>query len=263
MSDENKAVETASEQSAHGFAEPVQTTQQTSQELPEPEAKQGGMFGITTETKHTNNIPIPSVTQITPNPEYPNGYHFPKARLVNVVCNPELEKKDSSKVAVLQFIFKDKKDRQHIHTEWEIETTDDDWSKKINSMNERIKHIYVEAFGEKAFPSTGIGTTATTFKGFFQEVADAFNNMKDEAGNKVYSKGEYYLKLTFYKTTLGFPLSPPFLQRVLQNSNCILAINPKYDKIKPEETNNLAGVAGAGGAAIDPAALPDFNNAYQ
>ena len=246
----------------------AEKVQEVEQALPDPEeapsAQQGGIFGITTDTTHTNTIPIPSVMKLEKRSQtYPNGYEFPVARLVNVVANKEFEKKDQSKVSILQFIFKDTKGRQHMHFEWEIEQTDNDFTKKITSMNSRIKHIFVEAFGEKAFPQEGIGTKAVTFGDFFEEVANAFNSRKDQEGNKVYAKGNYFLKLTYYKTNLGFPLSPPFLQKMNPTAPvCTLSINAKYDKIEPEQApNNAANMPGAGGT-VDPSALPDFNNEY-
>ena len=98
-------------------------------------------FGITTETKTTNNTPILVATKVENNPLFPNGWKFPKARLVSVITNPKFETKNGD-TSVLQFIFIDKDKRQHIHTEWKIDT-DDTESERIylkNLLRDYVEH---------------------------------------------------------------------------------------------------------------------------
>lgn len=225
----------------------------------QPETTEGGIFGITTETKASNNVPIPPIKKVDHNSIYPTGYAFPIARLVNVVSNPTLEKKDGSTTAVLQFIFRDKDGRQHTHTEWEVDlVTDADAKKKAAGMNVRVKHLYTVVFNN--FPETGIGNGAKSYGEYFNIIAEAFNSRVDEDGKKLYAKNEYFLKLVYYKTNLGFPLSPNFIEKINPASpSCKqLTVNPRYDKIKPEESNSTVpgAIPGAG-------EMPDFEKDFE
>lgn len=222
------------------------------------------MFGVTKETKAVNSAPLLTATKLTaPDPQYPAGYKFPVAHLVNVVFNPTLAKKDETTVPVLQFIFKDKDQRQYTHTEWVIEDTDSKFQDKMDGMNSRIKHIYTSVF--EKFPDAGVGTEATSFANFFELVAKAFNNKVTGEGDtkkKVYPSIPLYYKLTYYKTRLGFPLSPNFLERVVPSKPCkLLAINPTYDKLEPQGAAKGGGIPGVGGGAPD-GALPSFEEEY-
>jgi len=230
------------------------------QELP----KSTGMFGITTDTKATNSAPLLVATKTDNKAQFPSGWAFPIAYLVNVVSIPEFEKKDGGKVPVLQFIFKDKDNRQHIHAEWEIETNDSKFAEKIEGLNVRVKHIYTAVFGR--FPDKGIGTTASTFAEFFNEIALAFNSIttgEDDKKKKVYPSVPLYYKLTYYKTRLGFPLSPNFLEKAVDGTPCkLLAINTTYDKLEPYGASKSTGIPGIGniGSTDD---LPSFEEEYK
>lgn len=221
-------------------------------------------FGVTKETKAVNSAPLLTATKLSaPDPQYPAGYKFPIAHLVNVVFNPELKKKDESTTPVLQFIFKDKEQRQYTHTEWVVEDNDSAYDTKMEGMNSRIKHIYTAVFSK--FPDSGVGTEATSFANFFELVAKAFNSIttgEEDKKKRVYPSIPLYYKLTYYKTRLGFPLSPNFLERVVANQACkLLAINPTYDKLEPQGAAKGGGIPGIGGGAPE-GDLPNFEEEY-
>lgn len=234
--------------------------------------KGGGMFGITQETKSSNSVPLLTPTKLDgANTEFPSGWKFPVAHLVNVACNPEFEKKDGSKVPILQFVFRDADKRQHTHIEWMVEADDAKASQKIEWMNGRIKHIYEAVFG--TFPEKGIGTNATSFLEFFNAVAAAFNGVvrtvkegEEEKKVKVYPTVPLYYKLTYYKGNLRFPMSPNFLEKKEAGKPCkTLAIDLKYDKVESDAKPKGAGIPGmsGGGAATGGAEdLPSFDGEY-
>lgn len=227
------------------------------------------MFGITKDTKANNVSPIRVAKKVENDPRFPSGWEFPIARLVNVIANPEFEKKDGSKVAIIDFVFKDVDGRQYIHREWELETTDAKFSDKLEYMQIRIKHIFVTIFSK--FPDNGIGGGAGNFKEFFNIVAQTFNSITTTEGEgedakkvKVYPKVSLYLKLTYYKKNLGFPLSPDFLEKVVKNQPCkILTINPVYDKLEPQMgANNIPGAMGGGMTMEGSDELPTFDDTF-
>lgn len=222
------------------------------------------MFGITAETKATNNAPLLVATTVENNPQFPSGWKFPIAKLVNVVSENEFEKKDGGKVAILQFIFRDKDNRQHNHMEWTVESGDSAFQKKLDGLNVRIKHIYTAIFGK--FPDKGIGTDATSFAEFFNAVASAFNSVttgEGEEKKKYYPTVNLYYKLTYYKTRLNFPLAPNFLEKVIKDKpSKLLAINSTYDKLAPTgaKTNEgIPGMSGGGGSEDLPTFEEDYN----
>jgi hypothetical protein len=201
-------------------------------------------FGITKDTKATNTVMMLPPTKLAIADAYfPSGWKFPISNLVNVVFNPEFEKKDGDKVPVLQFIFVDKEKRQYMHTEWTVDSSDTKYNEKLEWQAERIKHIYTAVFG--SFPdSTGIGTNAATFAEYFKAVADAFNSVVvDVEGKttKVYPTVDLFTKLVYYKKNLGFPLTPNFLQRVVKGKVCKLTVKPS------ESVNPTSGSASPGG----------------
>lgn len=222
-----------------------------------------GMFGITTETKAINATPLLIATRVENDPMFPSGWKFPIAHLVNVASNPEFEKRDGSKVPVLQFIFKDKDNRQHTHIEWEVEVEDGKFKEKHDGLNVRIKHIYTAVFG--TFPEKeGIGTNASTYAEFFGIVADTFNSItRGEGENKVkaYPTVPLYYKLTYYKTRFNFPLSPNFLERVVKDKPCkLLTIHTVHDKLTPT-VGGGSGIPGVSGSESSDD-LPTFEKDY-
>tara|TARA_R110000796_G_scaffold61674_7_gene142641 strand:+ start:75 stop:806 length:732 start_codon:yes stop_codon:yes gene_type:complete len=224
-------------------------------------------FGVTSETKTSNNTPILVASKIENDPQFPNGWKFPICRLVNVACNPSFEKKNLDKVAIIDFIFKDADGRQHIHREWEVDENDSAADKKMDGLNIRVAHIYSAVFG--SVPQGGIGSDATSFADFYTKVALAFNSELIVEGDKQikkYSRVNLFIKLTYYKANFGFPLSPNFLEKVVQGRPCTtLAINTTYDKLQAATASS--GVPGMGampgmGAGASSDDLPDFDNSF-
>jgi len=201
-------------------------------------------FGITTETKSSNAIPLDPPIRME------NGqYKFPTAKLVSVLST-EIEKKDETKVDVLQFVFKSGDNKKtHIHTEWTIEDDDGKYETKMEGLNSRIKHMY-EAFG--VFPEKGIGTKAKSFKGFFDAVAEAFNG--DDS--PIYKGKPVWVKLTYFNNRLGFPLLPNFIEALVKDKACNLKVNLTYDTI--ETVKAPAGGGGAMGLDDLPTGEDDF-----
>jgi hypothetical protein len=223
---------------------------------------EGGMFGITQDTKSSNAVPIPAPQKLnTPNPQFPTGYSFPVSRLVSVASDPEFEKKDGNKVPILRFIFKTPEGQQYMHTEWPVESTDEKFQLKLDSFNSRVKHIWEQTIG--TLPEEGIGTGAKSWTSYFAAIADSFNKQVTDDGKTKFSRTHVYTKLTYYKQNLGFPMSPNFIERVKKdNPRCVgLAINPKYDKVEPEKGGGgLPGIPG--GTTPNPDSLPDFDEEY-
>jgi len=240
--------------------------------MSEEAKKETGMFGITQDTKSTNNVPLLTPTKLEgTNSEFPSGWKFPVARLVNVVCNPEFAKKDGSTTPILQFVFRDADQRQHTHIEWVVESDDAKFEDKRGWMNSRIKHIYEAVFG--SFPEKGVGTNATSFVEFFNAVAAAFNGVvttkkvgDEEKKVKYYPTVNLYYKLTYYKGNLKFSLAPNFLEKKEASKPCkLLTIDLKYDNVEPDVKAKGTGIPGMG-ASSSPSSgtddLPDFDESY-
>jgi len=237
----------------------VKGTPKTAQPTSNP--AMGGIFGISKDTKASNNAPIPVVKKIEPNDTYPTGYEFPIATLVNVVADPAFKRKDGTTAATLTFIFRDKDKRQHMHIEWEVDPSDAKFKDKADWLNTRLAHIYSVIFGQ--FPAGGIGTTATNYGEYFTMMADAFNNQVVE-GKKVYTQCSLFLKLVYYKDNLGFPMSPNFIEKINPTTpSCKqLAINPRYDKLQATVSKAPAGMGGSMGGEL-PGELPDLDKEFE
>lgn len=223
-------------------------------------------FGITKETRVNSATPILVAKKVENNPTFPNGWEFPIAKLVNVVAKENYEKRDGSLTDTLQFVFVDKDNRQHIHTEYKLEEDDDKITEKLEGMSGRIGHIYASIFG--SVPESGLGTGAESFFDFFKKVEEAFNSQVITVGEgeearqvKKYTSILVYIKLTYYKTRLGFPLSPNFLEKVINGKPCLtLKINPS-DSIEPKKVNKPSGIPGMGDAPSGDA-IPTFDQGF-
>ena len=187
-------------------------------------------FGITKETKSKNLIPFNP-----PIKDKDGTWKFPVGKLVSVIAK-EQTKKDESTSDVLQFVFVSPDNKQtYMHTEWEVDEEDSNKDKKQEGMNTRIKHIF-ECFAP--FPEKGIGTSAKNWAGFFEEVAKAFNaEVEVEVDGKKEKKKLIdttlvWIKLTYYKNRLQFPLSPNFVERATKGVKTDLRVNLEYDTIE-------------------------------
>lgn len=195
-------------------------------------------FGITKDTKAGNATKMLPPIKIAPTAKFPNGYEFPKASLVNVIAKDEYETKNG-KTQVLQFVFRDAEGRQHIRTEWAQDHTDAKYLKKMSSLNERVNHMYLSIY--PALPEGGIGTDATSFFDYFQQLEKAFKVNPD------LSKIKFYLKLVWFNGNLDFPYSPNFMEKVIKDKPCTLEVNLKYDTVEQTapSASNIPGVGGA------------------
>jgi len=220
-------------------------------------------FGITKDTRSDGTILFnPPIKLDITNKQFPNKYKFPIGRLVNVVDDPKFTTKNGEQ-AVIQFVFKGTKGETYTHTEWSQDPTDAKFTEKLEGLNSRIKHI-LEQTG-LSLPEEGIGVGATSFEEYFKSIAKTFNTqvvtLEDKLVKKYYTK-KVYLKLTYYKTNLQFPLYPNFIQLAVDSNGnpvvCNLSINPTYDKLEPSSSSSdtFSNVGGAGGDLSD---LPDFD----
>lgn len=212
-------------------------------------------FGITEETKGSSGVSIPAPTKLaSPNPLFKGGYEYPIARLVKVTFNPEKKMKKAGVETtsyVLEFLFKDDKDRQFTHIEFPLDPTSKNAANEPDWQDQRIKHIFEETIGADRLPKEGIGTTAQSEAEYFKMIADCFNSIKmsianpkagqegqpDTVERAVYPRNPVYIKVTYNKTNLQLPLFPNFLQRAslngVQQPVEKLIIDPKYDKTEP------------------------------
>lgn len=228
--------------------QPVQAAQGTSVTSTQP--MMGGIgFGITSETRGTGYVNIPAPVKLTaPDPQFPTGYRFPVVNLVKISFNPKKEitrNQIKEETVTLEFLFKDSKDRQFTHVEFPIDTTDEKFQSKLEWLNQRIMHIWTELLGVQRLPQGGIGTTATNFTEYFEQVANAFNSIKFVEGEKekvLYPFIPIYLKLTFNQDRPQLPMFPNFIQSAKSPDGKIrpveiLTINPTHDKIEPTAVN--------------------------
>lgn len=195
-------------------------------------------FGVSSETQSSNRV------------SYDVGGM--KRATLTAVASEEVGK--DTKYKVLSFKFMDIEGiKTFTHSEFVIDSTDENYQKKMQGMNSRIKHIW-EAFAK--FPSTGVGMGATSFEDFFAKVAAAFNT-GGENGTPIFKekdgKGKLvWLKLAYYgaKGNIGFPLSPNFIEGIGQNNAAIpktLTINNKYDKVEQPKPGQAPGQMHGGG----------------
>jgi hypothetical protein len=179
-------------------------------------------FGVTTDVTSSNRV------------SYDEG-GIKKATLTDVVFE-EIGK--DTKYQVLSFKFLDAEGvKTFTHSEFAIDENDQNFEKKMNGMNSRIKHIW-EAF-KKELPTGGIGADAQSFDDFFRKVAAAFNTAgenntpiykdKDSKSKPVFIKVAYYSNKN---NNVSFPLSPNFIEAMTTPVARTLTINLQYDRIK-------------------------------
>lgn len=236
------------------------------------------MFGINKETRGTAILPIPAPVKLpAPTAQFKTGYEYPIVKLLNVrfVPNKEITRGGvPEEVAVLEFFFKDTKDRQFTHTEFPIDPTVNKFAEKVEWLNQRVKHFWDIAIGEERMPAEGIGTGAKTTAEYYKAVAEAFNSIKytkgegEEAKQYVlYGSIPMYLKLTYNDDRLQIPMFPNFVQRTKNAKGetlpCeTLVINPTHDAVEPkarQKANPTAGyTAGGTNAGFGEADMEDF-----
>ena len=216
-------------------------------------------FGITKETQGSSSVAIPAPIELTtPNAQFKTGYEFPVAKLVKVAFVPNKEMTVNGvkeERPVLEMLFKDAKNRQITHIEFPLEEGVDKFDEKLQWQQQRIMHIWEETLGLKALPADGIGTSATSFAEFFEDVAKQFNAVKHKEGDveKVtYATVPLYIKLTYNKDRVQLPMFPNFVQKAVGADGKTvpvekLVINPTYDKIKATANVNTTANQYKGG----------------
>lgn len=225
---------------------------------------------INKETQGSAGVPIPAPTKLVePSMMYPTGYNFPQARLVKVSFNPTKEVgEDKVETPVLEFLFKDSKDRTFTLIEFPIEEDANKADMKVAALLQRIKHIWEQTIGE----SVEMDIEGADFAELFKNAAAAFNAQKvtvgqgDAAKERVkYAASTVYLKLVYYNSRLQVPMYPNFIQAATDGTKQIpcesLLINPSNDQIepkaKPKATSSFSGAeAGYAGESMNMD-LPD------
>ena len=227
-------------------------------------------LGMTKDTVGGSAVPIPPPHKLAggPTEQFTTGYQFPLANLVAVKFDPEKKMKisgvDTTK-PVLNFIFKDNKDRVFTHIEFPLDDDDTKFDDKLDWQRQRVKHIWDEAIGASLFPEEGVN--GADFAELFKDMADKFNGLPASDGKPVYTKTLLYIKCTYNKDRLQFPLFPNFVQKAKVGDKIVpvitLSINMSKDRI--EQTASKPAVAGFGGGASfgaveggDPAGYPDI-----
>lgn len=201
-------------------------------------------FGVSADLKSKNLTPFnPGIS---------------KAVLVEV--KKEEVGKDSEKYLVLSFTFKDLEgNRTYKHSEFVVKSTETDRDKKVNGLNVRLKHIY-ETFAP--FPQEGLGVGAASWDDFFDKVATSFNT--GNSGKPIFYREvedkkvpiHIFIKIAYQgkKEKLGFPLSPNFIERVVdanQQAPKTIVIDKKYDKLE-QSGNASTNTPIMGGGVIPP-----------
>lgn len=215
-------------------------------------------LGISKDTVGGSTVPIPAPYKLDkPDNQFTTGYHFPIATLVAVsFIADKAMKQNGVEVTkpVLSFIFKDSKNRQYQHIEFPVDDDDAKFESKVEWMNQRIKHIWDEAIGDRLFPTDGLGQEADNFADLFKDVATKFNAVKTgegDAAKVVYATTPLYIKLTYNKDRVQFPLFPNFVQRATEGGKVgpvvTLTITPSRDKVEPPASASNTGSGYGGG----------------
>lgn len=253
--------------------ETVETGTTSTNQSAKATAPKKGRFGVSKDQQGGSFVSIPAPIKLPAHTDqFKTGYEFPIGRLVLVKFNPEKEVKSNGvpePKPVLEFLFKDAKDRQLTHIEFPIDDDDAKFDQKMEWLNQRLKHIWDEAIGAQSFPDEGLGSNANNFAEFYEDVALQFNKVKtsQEADAKtVYSQRPLYIKVVYNRNRLQFPLFPNFLQRAKNGDKLepviTLTVDPTRDNIEPSKTVNAAAYTGGtdkdfGGGGISKDDFPD------
>lgn len=187
-----------------------------------------GNFGISKDVKSRNASPIG--VPVLEN----DKWVFPIAGLVSVSSHVHKNKKDGSEKDVLDFKFRQANGKEYTRREFVPDEDRANYEKARDGLLSRIKHIY-EAFA--VFPEKGIGSSAKSYKGLFDAVEKAFEDIK--------SNNLVHLKLVYYEGNLGFPLNPNFIDKYVKDRpTYLLTVNLQYDTIKQEAPASAGAVGG-------------------
>jgi hypothetical protein len=215
-----------------------------------PSGQPKRQLGISKDLEAKAGIPIPAPRKLDARHSmFPNGYEFPICKLVKVHFDPAKEIKRNDTVTptpVVIFVFITKDGKQFTHLEFPVEDDDENFDKKHEQIQQRIKHIFDETVGASKFIEGSMN--GGTYAEFFSNVAKSFNTDQTAVAVKesdtpksipTYSKTEVYWKITYYQTRLQVPLYPNFIQKAFNGKGeqipCELQINPQYDKLVAQE----------------------------
>lgn len=235
-------------------------------------------LGIRKDLEAKAGIPISTAKKLSaPTQQYPTGYEFPTARLVNVVFTADKEVgQDKTPTPVIAFIFKGEADKQFTSMEFPLDYDDAKFDMKLEALQKRLRHIFDETIGTDKFVEGSMD--GDTFAELFENVAKAFNSFTVTKGEgdtaktvKLYAEGTHYLKVVYYQTRVQVPMFPNFLQRAIVNKipvPCELRIVVGTDELEPKAKakasgfgatgNDLSGGFNVGNMGLDN--FPDVSN---
>ena len=139
----------------------------------------------------------------------------------------------------LKFHFEGEKGEQVAHTEWPIDSSDQNFEKKVKNFLIRIKHICT-----KFVPAEAVNITAPTFEEFANKViAMVKPNLH---------KTKVRIKLVYnYKNFVSIPKYVPFIEAMsVTSEKSRLKMDPGFDKMEKEEGDNPQ--LGTGSAPTPP-----------
>ena len=203
---------------------------------------------VSSEVSGKNNIPF----KVTPEKK------FNIAALDSVVVSWRTDDEDV-KIPSLVFVFIDKdKERTHIHYE---NTIDGDIGKlseekRLQAQDAHLAHMYNTFMGDGAHITAGPNNTPlgsvinkdkelveADYSQFFESVAASFNKGRDKKEvfkNKDGKLIPFWLKLTYSpKGQLQVPLFNNFMDRYREGHECLLTINPQYDRVQQPTANTM------------------------
>jgi hypothetical protein len=204
---------------------------------------------VSSEVTGKNNVPF----KVTP--EKPFNIAALESVSVNYRTNDEGEK-----IPSLVFVFIDKDaERTHIHYENVIDgdigkLTEE---KRISAQDAHLAHMYNQFMGDGAHVTAGPNNTTlgsvinkekevieAEYDQFFESVAKSFNtgrNKKEVFKDKDGKLIPFWLKLTYSPNgQLQIPLFNNFMDRYREGHDCLLTINPQYDRVQQPSANSIS-----------------------
>ena len=140
-------------------------------------------LGIKKDLQAKAGIPIPAPKRLDKHTaQFPNGWEFPVANLVNVVFEGEKSISRNGveeKVPALTFVYKAKDGKQFTQVEFPIDMDDEKFDNKHNALTQRIKHIFEEVLGESKFEEIEADTYAESWDAARKKVQASMEGLYD------------------------------------------------------------------------------------
>lgn len=143
----------------------------------------------------------------------------------------------------IKFHFEGEKGEKIAHTEWPIDTSDENFEKKIKNFLKRIKHI-----GTKFVPGEKLNINSPDFEGFANQlIAMLKPNL---------TKTKVRLKLVYnYNDYVAVPKYLPFIEKMeIPAEKSRLKIDPDFDKMQKDQGEDPSLASGSAPASQTPAA---------